>query len=252
MTITTSKLRLAALGLGVAGCLTGLPAYAGAASGTDDPDATPSRQQNIGFATGVTIGAVAAGPVGAMLGAAAGAWLGDRYHRQQRSAATLTADLGKSEAQRAQLTAQVSQLDGSLAQARTHGEQLDATLQRTDQLGLDVSFRTGEDGVSVQAMPPLLKLGALVASLPQARLRVAGYADPRGSVAYNEQLSRRRACSVAAVLTAAGVPQERILIEAHGDGEAAAADGDLDAYALERRVTVRVELPESAQVASRD
>lgn len=252
MTIRTSKLRLGVLGLGVAGCLTGLPANAGTAGGTDDPDATPSRQQNIGVATGATIGAVAAGPFGGVLGAAAGGWLGDRYHRQQQSAATLTADLGKSEAQRAQLTAQVSQLDDSLAQARTHGEQLDATLQRTDELGLDVSFRTNEDGVSVEAMPPLLKLGALVASLPQARLRVAGYADPRGSVAYNEQLSRRRAGSVAAVLTAAGVPQERILIEAHGDAEAAAAHGDLDGYALERRVTVRVELPAAAQVASRD
>jgi outer membrane protein OmpA-like peptidoglycan-associated protein len=252
MTIKTARLALGVLGLSVAGCLTALPAYAGTASGTDHPDATASRQQNIGVASGVTIGAVAAGPVGALVGAVAGGWLGERYHRQQQSAATLTADLGKSETQRAQLTARVAQLDGSLAQARTHGEQLDATLQRTDQLGLDVSFRTDEDGVTVEAMSPLLKLGALVASLPRARLRVAGYADPRGSVAYNEQLSRRRACSVAAVLTAAGVPPERILIEAHGDAEAAAADGDLDAYALERRVTVRLELPESAQVASRD
>jgi outer membrane protein OmpA-like peptidoglycan-associated protein len=252
MTTMTSKLRLSALGLSVAGCLTGLPAHAGAAGGADDPDSTPSRQQNIGFATGITIGAVAAGPVGAVVGAAAGAWLGDRYHRQQANAATLTADLDHSEAQRAQLTAQVTQLDDSLAQARARDEQLGATLQQADQLGLDVSFRTDDDGVAVQAMGPLLKLGALVASLPQAQLRVAGYADPRGSLAYNEQLSRRRACSVAAVLTAAGVPQERILIEAHGNAQASAADGDLDAYALERRVTVRVELPASGQVARRD
>jgi outer membrane protein OmpA-like peptidoglycan-associated protein len=62
----------------------------------------------------------------------------------------------------------------------------------------------------------------------------------------------RRARRVAEVLSAAGVPEERILVEAHGKVEAAAADGDLDAYALERRVTVRVELPTSAQVASRD
>ena len=206
MTTMTSKLRLSALGLSVAGCLTGLPAHAGAA----------------------------------------GAWLGDRYHRQQANAATLTADLDHSEAQRAQLTAQVTQLDDSLAQTRARDEKLGATLQQADQLGLDVSFRTDDDGVAVQAMGPLLKL------LPQAQLRVAGYADPRGSPAYNEQLSRRRAASVAAVLTAAGVPQERILIEAHGNAQASAADGDLDAYALERRVTVRVELPVSGQVARRD
>jgi peptidoglycan-associated lipoprotein len=101
-------------------------------------------------------------------------------------------------------------------------------------------------------MSPLLKLGALAASLPQAQICVAGYADPRGSAAYNDELSLRRAANVAAVLTSAGVPRERILIEAHGKSEAANADGDLDVYALERRVTVRLQLPASGQVAERD
>jgi outer membrane protein OmpA-like peptidoglycan-associated protein len=92
----------------------------------------------------------------------------------------------------------------------------------------------------------------LAASVPQARVRIAGFADPRGSAAYNEELSMRRAHGVAAVLVAAGVPEERILIEAYGKAQSVAGEGDLDAYALERRVTVRVELPTSAQVASRD
>jgi outer membrane protein OmpA-like peptidoglycan-associated protein len=101
-------------------------------------------------------------------------------------------------------------------------------------------------------MSPLLKLGALVASLPQAQVRIAGYADPRGSDSYNDELSLRRAVSVAAVLMSAGVPRERILVEAHGKTESTSAAGDLDAYALERRVTVRVQLPPSGQVARRE
>ena len=120
------------------------------------------------------------------------------------------------------------------------------------QLGLDVSFRTGDDSVAAQAMSPLLKLGALAASLPQAQLCVAGFADPRGSDAYNDELSLRRATNVAAVLTSAGVPRERIRIEGHGKTEAREADGDLDAYALERRVRVRLQLPETTEVAARD
>jgi len=101
-------------------------------------------------------------------------------------------------------------------------------------------------------MSPLLKIGALAASMPQAQVSVAGYADPRGSEAYNDELSLRRATNVAAVLTSAGVPRERILIEAHGKSADGNTDGDLDAYALERRVTVRLQLPGSAQVAARD
>jgi len=101
-------------------------------------------------------------------------------------------------------------------------------------------------------MSPLLKLGALAASLPQAQVCVAGYADPRGSDAYNNELSLRRAANVAAVLMSAGVSRERILIEAYGKSAAASADGDLDSYALERRVTVRLQLPGSPQVAARE
>jgi outer membrane protein OmpA-like peptidoglycan-associated protein len=81
---------------------------------------------------------------------------------------------------------------------------------------------------------------------------VAGFTDPRGSDAYNDELSLRRAQNVAAVLMSAGVPAERICIEAHGKTAAADADGDLDSYALERRVTIRLQLPGSGEVAVRD
>ena len=63
-------------------------------------------------------------------------------------------------------------------------------------------------------------------------MHVAGYADPRGSDAWNDALSLRRAQSVAGVLVAAGVPRERIVVEAHGKSESTSASGDLDAYAL--------------------
>ena len=55
--------------------------------------------------------------------------------------------------------------------ARASGAQLDQTVQQTDEVGLDVSFRTNADSVTAQYMSPLLKLGALAASMPQARLR---------------------------------------------------------------------------------
>jgi outer membrane protein OmpA-like peptidoglycan-associated protein len=187
-----------------------------------------------------------------MVGVAAGALLGDRYHRQAQTSAALTAELKRSEGERAQLTGNLTELDDALSQAQARGAELAAALAHTDQLGLDVSFRTADDSVAAQAMPPLLKLGALAASMPQAQVSVAGFADPRGSDAYNQELSQRRALNVAAVLTSAGVPRERIHIEAHGRVEPQAADGDLDRYALERRVTVRLQLSGPAEVARRD
>ena len=243
-----STLRVTALALVIGGGALS-PAYAGAAA---DPPGAGSKQSDLGAVTGLAVGAVAAGPVGAVVGAAAGALLGDRYHRQAQSSAALTADLERSESQRAELLHNVAQLDGSLSEARAHDTELATQLSHTDQLGLDVSFRTDDDSVAAQALSPLLKIGALAASMPQAQVCVAGYADPRGSAAYNDELSLRRATNVAAVLMSAGVPRERIAIEAHGKSAALDADGDLDTYALERRVTIRLQLPGSAQVAARD
>jgi len=244
----TSTLRATALALALGGGAL-LPAYADEAA---DPPGAGSKQSDLGAVTGLAVGAVAAGPVGAVVGAAAGALLGDRYHRQAQSAAALAADLERSESQRAELLHSVAQLDGSLSEARAHDAELATQLSHTDQLGLDVSFRTDDDSVAAQALSPLLKIGALAASMPQAQVCVAGYADPRGSIAYNDELSLRRATNVAAVLMSAGVPRERIAIEAHGKSAALDADGDLDTYALERRVTIRLQLPGSAQVAARD
>jgi outer membrane protein OmpA-like peptidoglycan-associated protein len=211
-----------------------------------------SKPADFGALSGIAIGAVAAGPVGAVVGGAAGALLGDHYHRQAQTSATLTAELKRSEGERAQLSGNVTALDEALSQAQARGDELAAELAHTDQLGLDVSFRTADDSVAAQAMSPLLKLGALAASLPQAQVSVAGFADPRGSDAYNQELSQRRALNVAAVLASAGVPNERIHIEAHGKGGAQEADGDLDSYALARRVSVRLQLPGPSEVARRD
>jgi outer membrane protein OmpA-like peptidoglycan-associated protein len=80
-----------------------------------------------------------------------------------------------------------------------------------------------------------------VGALGDMKVRVSGFTDPRGSEQFNAALSQRRADSVAGVLTAAGVPADRIVVEAKGELDSTSTDGDLEGYAFERRVTVRIE-----------
>jgi outer membrane protein OmpA-like peptidoglycan-associated protein len=250
MNTLTKKLRCGALGITlVSTCVVALPAYAqdGAVK-----QQNPSKQENIGVATGFTVGAVAGGPIGAIVGAAAGAWLGDRYHKQVATSKGLATDLNKSEADRALLAQNVAQLHGSLAEAQARGEKLDQALKNTEELQTEVTFRTNDDSINAQAMPPLLKLGALVASMPDVKVRVAGFADPRGPEEVNDALSRRRAEAVAAVLANAGVTKDRMIVEGHGASESTSTDGDLDGYAFDRKVTVRLERPGTQEVASRE
>jgi outer membrane protein OmpA-like peptidoglycan-associated protein len=244
--MTTRNSRHLGLGLAAAACLTGAPVWAGTAAGPD----SNAKAEDIGIVTGLAVGAAAGGPVGAVIGAAAGGLLGDRYTRQKQTARELSSDLGRSEAERARLAANLTELNGSLAQSRSHGAQLEHTLAAVDAVGMDVSFRTDDTSIKVEDMGPLLKLGALAAAVPDAKLRVAGFADPRGDAAYNDVLSQRRAQAVAAALVCGGMTRERLILEAHGASESSSAAGDLDAYALDRRVTVRLERTTSAAPAS--
>jgi outer membrane protein OmpA-like peptidoglycan-associated protein len=254
MNTRTNKLRAGVLGIAlVSTCIVTLPTYAQDASAQDvKAKQKASRQEDFGVLSGLAIGAVAGGPIGAVVGAAAGALLGDRFHKQATTSKALATDLGKSEAERTLLAKNVDQLHGSLADAQARGEKLDQALKNTADLQTDVSFRTNEDSINAQAVPPLLKLGALVASMPDMKVRVAGYADPRGSEQLNDALSRRRAEAVAAVLASAGVTPDRMIVEGHGNSESTSVDGDVDGYAFDRKVTVRLERPGSQEVASRE
>jgi outer membrane protein OmpA-like peptidoglycan-associated protein len=198
--------------LALAACVAGPPARAAGSAATDGA----SPQADVGALTGLAIGAAAAGPVGAVLGAAAGIVLGDHYHRQKQS---------------------LAQANESLARSQAHGARLEQTLDSLDEVGMDVSFRTDDASIKAEDMP-------------RVTVRVAGFADPRGSDAYNQALSLRRAQAVAAALGNAGVPASRLIVEARGSSGSSSADGDLDAYALDRRVTVRLERAPPAPLAS--
>ncbi|MBV9698356.1 MAG: OmpA family protein [Gammaproteobacteria bacterium] len=147
----------------------------------------------------------------------------------------------------------MSELDGDLTRVKAQAEELHQVVQRTDQLAMTVSFRTNEDAVADAARDALARLGSLAASLPQSTVRVVGHADPRGSEEYNAALSLRRAQHVAEVLGAAGLAPERLIVQADGAecGDETPAV-DLDAYALERRVDVQLQLTQPGEVALRD
>jgi outer membrane protein OmpA-like peptidoglycan-associated protein len=257
MKTTTLQPRYRSIALAVAVACVALPVHAESSSTvtvqteqTSKPKSA-SKQESIGIVTGLAVGAAAGGPIGAVIGAAAGAWMGDHYHQQLAARREAQKGLGESETERTRLASNVTELNGTLAQSQERGEQLDLALSHTDEVQTDVGFRTNDDSIQTQSLSPLMKLGALAAALPGAKVRVDGYADPRGSVAVNEALSKRRADAVAAVLASAGVAPDRIVVEAHGKSDATSNDGDMDGYAFDRRVTVRIERssPEALQSA---
>jgi outer membrane protein OmpA-like peptidoglycan-associated protein len=154
-----------------------------------------AAEENIGFFSGLAIGAVAGGPIGAVAGGITGALLGEHYHKQKLANHQLAADL--------------SELDGTLQLTQQQQAALAISLDHARDLTFNVAFRTGDAHLTTADIDQLTTLGQLAGSMPGVKIRVSGHADPRGPEDYNKSLSQDRAESVAAVLENAGLAKER-------------------------------------------
>lgn len=214
-------------------------------------------QEPAGFVAGGVIGGFAAGPIGAVVGAGLGTWLGNRVHRageaaraearvaalNREKAAVDLENAALSDSNRA-LTAQIEQLAKSVESAQnlqTGGAAL------LDGVQGDVLFRTGSAEITPEIAHQVEVLAQAVAKSQKLKVRVDGYADPRGTADDNMRLSQARADAVRDLFLAAGVGDSALEVNAYGKSKSVAADGD--GYALERRVRLTLQAEAAQAVA---
>jgi outer membrane protein OmpA-like peptidoglycan-associated protein len=243
----------------------GLMGVSAAAFAGDDVKPKPRPpQEPMGFVAGGVIGAFAAGPIGAVVGAGLGTWLGNRVHR--------ASDAKKAEAQVAMLESDKSELQteksalltekGQLAQSnqvltvqledlsvkvKTAQAVRDDASEVLDGLQGDVLFRTGSSEITADIAHQIQVLAQAVSKSPELKIRVDGYADPRGTTETNLKLSQERANAVRDLLLASGVSDEALEVNAYGKSQSTADDSD--GYALERRVRLTLQMESGAAVA---
>lgn len=229
----------------VAGCLAAGPALA---------ESRTSKPEAIGVGMGATVGALAGGPIGFIVGAAVGAKIGDEFHERDRQVDALNGDLEAARGQVDELERGIRNLHASLEAERRTLRELRASAAPDisdllrDGVAIDLPFRTAEDELADDTRRRIGELATTLAAMPDIRLHLAGFADERGDAAYNQALSERRARHVRDLLTAHGVPADRITVVAHG--ESVAADQSPDSYALERRVSMTLMLGDAEAVAA--
>jgi outer membrane protein OmpA-like peptidoglycan-associated protein len=111
-------------------------------------------------------------------------------------------------------------------------------------LALDdaILFDTGKSALKPEAGAAIDNIVRLIAEKhPKSRLTVAGYTDDVGGDAYNLELSRRRAASVAKALQAKGVADARLKTAGHGKADPRYPNTNDDARAHNRRVEIVIE-----------
>lgn len=229
-------------------------ALSGAAAAAADTRQAASREETIGVGAGGVVGAFIGGPVGFIVGAAIGAKLGDTMHEKDDRIDELTASLDDSRSQIGVLEDDVQALSAEFDAVAAELERLQrvsrpelASLLQSG-IELDLLFRTDEHVLTDATGARLFQLAETLATMPDIRLQLDGFADERGAEEYNLALSEKRVEFVREQFLAAGVDPTRIVSAAHG--ESPAQDDSVDSYALERRVALKLTIDDSPSFAS--
>ena len=221
-------------------------------------------QEPLGFVSGAVIGAFAAGPIGAVVGAGLGTWLGNRVHRASEAkkaeaqVAVLESDKSALQTEKSALLTEKTQLaetnqslsaklDDMSQKIKTAQSAKDDASEVLDGLQGDVLFRTGSAEITPDIAHQIQVLAQAVTKSPELKIRVDGYADPRGTIDTNLKLSQDRANAVRDLLLASGVGEETLEVNAYGKSQSTAEDND--GYALERRVRLTLKMESGAAVA---
>lgn len=209
--------------------------------------AAPSKEENIGVGTGAVVGALLGGPLGLVVGATFGAKLGDTLHKKNDRIEMLQGDLVASQRTVEDLERGVDDLSVEIAQLENLARPELISLMQAG-IDMDLLFRTDEFALTDTTGDRLVQLAATLASMPDVKVQLDGFADERGDASYNHGLSERRVEFVRNLFINAGVHPTRINGSAHGESVAQAQDSD--SYALERRVRVKLFIDETHSVAA--
>ena len=114
-------------------------------------------------------------------------------------------------------------------------------LQRSGKAVLyGIRFATGSDVPLPESRPTIDELAAALTAAPGLAVEISGHTDNTASAEYNLDLSNRRARSVVAALSKAGIAQSRLRPSGYGLTRPVADNGTAQGRALNRRVEVAV------------
>lgn len=96
------------------------------------------------------------------------------------------------------------------------------------------------EGSTLKDTAPVTETVELMNTYPQARVEITGYSDTTGSDAYNQQLTEKRAQSVADQFKAQGIADERMTVRGLGEANPVATNKTRQGREANRRVEIVV------------
>ena len=180
----------------------------------------------------------------------------DQLQLQARTAeadrAKMDADRARMDANAAQASAEDAQRKAQNAEAQTREAQARAAQLEAQMADLqakksdrgmvitigDVLFDTDQARLKPDGVANVQKLADVLAQNPNRTVLIEGFTDSTGGAAHNQELSERRAGSVAAALTGMGVAANRIAMKGYGPAFPVASNDAAASRQLNRRVEI--------------
>ena len=204
-----------------------------------------SNKENIGFGLGALIGGVLAGPVGVVIGAGSGTWLGDRENKLDKTIAALEKELNVKSIEIAYQQNELAETKKNFQkefQKVSRNKEIRSLEKLSDGISYVIYYKTNEAKIHHAILPEIQKLANLIKTYPEIKIQINGYADYRGSNSHNLVLSKERVNKVRAEFIKAGISNQRFQTHAHGESKASAYEGDTESYVFDRRVTINLTL----------
>ncbi|MEZ2127097.1 MULTISPECIES: OmpA family protein [unclassified Sinorhizobium] len=180
---------------------------------------------------------------GAMLGAAVGALGGlavGHSADSRRNAALIGAGIGAlaggaignyMDQQEAELRAQ---LEGTGISVTRQGDRIILNMPS------NITFDVDQDAVKSGFYPTLNSVAIVLRKFNRTLIDINGHTDSTGSLAHNQDLSQRRAYSVANYLGGQGIDQRRISAQGFGPSQPVASNATEAGRAQNRRVEIQI------------
>ena len=204
---------------------------------TQTVNAAASKEENVGIGTGAVISVLAGGPVGFIIGAVLGAKIGDTLHNKSEEIEAFEKSLQNSRRSALTLERDMTKLNSEIKYLQSVARPELVSLMQAG-IDMDLLFRTDEFALTDLTGDRLMQMAGTLAAMSDVRIQLDGFADERGDSKYNLELSEKRVEFVRNMFISAGVHPTRISSSAHG--ESVAQNPDVDSYALERRVSVKL------------
>jgi len=212
-----------------------IAAFAVACATTDGSTApNENKKTKRGAVIGAVAGAIAGAVIGnqsgnnrtgAVIGAAAGAAVGGAIGRRMDKQAE-----------------ELKQIEGIEVEHAPDSGEINVRLTS------DILFDLNSAALRSASRETLNELGANFRQYPDNKIIVEGHTDSSGTDAYNQQLSERRASTVADYLIDRGVPSSNVVVYGYGEMRPKASNDTAEGRQLNRRVEIRIQAPQQASL----